>query len=125
MLRAATNDLRDALESGDGNDRTAAAAALMQTIGQLDPKASRDRLHISDDAGQYEAALTTPAAPLPASAHLNRGDARQSQSIHSPMINKPNESKLSALKRRASALTAVRFFRSVPRRDAIDLAIGA
>lgn len=63
--RAAAGDLRDALESGDGNDRTAAAAALMQTIGQLDPKATLDKLHIPDDAGRYEAALRTILARIP------------------------------------------------------------
>lgn len=65
VARAAASDFRDALDSGEGDDRQAATAALAQSISQLDPTTTRDKLHIPDDAGEYENALRSILTRIP------------------------------------------------------------
>lgn len=55
--RSATADLRDALDSGDAEGRTAAFGQLMQTLSNIDFDETRDKLHIPDDAGPYREGL--------------------------------------------------------------------
>ncbi len=55
--RAASSELGAAFESGDAEERRAAAGQLLQAISHLDPKSTLDKLHIPDDAGEYAAQL--------------------------------------------------------------------
>jgi len=49
---AASADLRAAFETGDQDERYAAAGQFLQAISKLDPT-TRDKLHVPDDAGEY------------------------------------------------------------------------
>ncbi|ORA27399.1 hypothetical protein [Mycobacterium aquaticum] len=55
--RAASADLRSALDSGDPDERRAAFGQLMQTLSNADFDATRDKLHVPDDAGEYRDGL--------------------------------------------------------------------
>lgn len=62
---SASDDLRAALISGDEDERAAAMGQFLQTISQLDPAATRDKLHVPDDAGQYRDDLVAMMLRIP------------------------------------------------------------
>ncbi|WP_018600933.1 hypothetical protein [Mycobacterium sp. 155] len=63
--RAASGDLRAAMDSGDLDERHAAFGQLMQTLSNMDPDATRDKLHVPDDAGEYREALIAIMRRIP------------------------------------------------------------
>lgn len=54
---AATDAMRSALTDPDPEARAAAGAAAEQALSQVDLDAMREKLHVPDDAGEYEDAL--------------------------------------------------------------------
>lgn len=54
--RAAGRDMRDAIAFGTDDERHGAIGAFMQAISQYDPL-NLDRLHVPDDAAEYESVL--------------------------------------------------------------------
>lgn len=63
--RVASGDLRAALDSGDSDERTAAFGQLMQTLSNMDPETTRDKLHVPDDAGPHRDALVRILRRIP------------------------------------------------------------
>lgn len=63
--RAASADLRDALDSGDSEGKRAAFDQLMQTLGNMDPDETLDKLHIPDDAGEHRDGLIAIMRRIP------------------------------------------------------------
>ncbi|TXI62492.1 hypothetical protein [Mycolicibacterium mageritense] len=64
--RAASADLRDAIDSGDTDGRHAAAEQLVQALSSMDPTVTLDRLHIPDDAGPHRDGLVAIMRRIPA-----------------------------------------------------------
>lgn len=62
--RAAGRDMRDAIAFGTDDERHGAIGAFMQAISQYDPL-NLDRLHVPDDAGEYERALREILTRIP------------------------------------------------------------
>lgn len=62
--RAAGRDMRDAIAFGTDDERHGAIGAFMQAISQYDPL-NLDRLHVPDDAGEYESALREILTRIP------------------------------------------------------------
>ncbi|RIS02732.1 hypothetical protein D2E70_16125 [Mycobacteroides abscessus] len=63
--RAASEDLRSALDSGDAEGRSAAFRQLMQTLSTMDADETRDKLHVPDDAGDHEDGLIAIMRRIP------------------------------------------------------------
>ncbi len=61
----ARQDLHTALDTGDAGLQRAAAGQFQQAISQLDPDATRDKLHLPDDAGEHEDALRAILLRIP------------------------------------------------------------
>lgn len=63
--RAASEDLRAAVDSGDPDERSAAFGQLIQTLSAMDPESTRDKLHVPDDADEHEAGLRAILRRIP------------------------------------------------------------
>lgn len=63
--RSAFADVRDAMDSGDPDERMAAFGQLVQTLSGLNSEVTRDKLHVPDDAGQYRDALVSIMRRIP------------------------------------------------------------
>lgn len=57
VARSASADLRAAVDSGDPDKKHAAFGQLMQTLSNMNPDETRDKLHAPDGAGPYRDAM--------------------------------------------------------------------
>jgi hypothetical protein len=65
-LRAATAEWGSAMRSGDPDERHAAGEQFFQLMQQYDPRTTRDKLHVPDDAGPYRDGLVRILSRIPA-----------------------------------------------------------
>lgn len=63
--RSASEDLRAAVDSGDSDEKRAAFGQLLQTLGNMNPDDTRDKMHIPDDAGPHRNGLIAIMQRIP------------------------------------------------------------
>ncbi|MCB9441174.1 MAG: hypothetical protein H6523_13110 [Mycolicibacterium sp.] len=63
--RSAISDFRTAMASGDEDERHAAAGAFLQSMQQLNPDETRDKIHVPEDAGEFRDSLISIMCRIP------------------------------------------------------------